>query len=93
MSALLRSLPKFATQRNNATCHVWTSSEARTQPVPQPLVAKLDVSYRFNGQPAEHAIYQTQPGGSFVSLTFVDGIVIELADIGLLPDDDIFQGR
>jgi hypothetical protein len=55
--------------------------------------AKLDVSYRFNGQPAEHAIYQTQPGGSFVSLTFVDGIVTELAEIGLLPDDDIFQGR
>jgi hypothetical protein len=49
--------------------------------------------YRFKGQPAEHAIYQTQPGGSFVSLTFVDGIVTELADIGLLPDDDIFQGR
>ena len=55
--------------------------------------ARLDVAYRFNGQPAEHAIYQMQPGGSFVSLTFVDGIVTEFADIGQLPDDDIFAGR
>jgi hypothetical protein len=31
--------------------------------------------------------------GSFVSLTFVDGIVTEFADIGRVPDDDIFAGR
>jgi hypothetical protein len=55
--------------------------------------ARLEVAYRFNGQAAEHAIYQTQPGGSFVSLTFVDDIVTEFADIGRLPDDDIFAGR
>jgi hypothetical protein len=55
--------------------------------------AKLEVPYRFNGQPAKHAIYRTQPGGSFVDLTLVDDVITELADIGQLPDDDIFQGR
>jgi hypothetical protein len=54
---------------------------------------RLNVPYRFNGRLAEHAIYQTRPGGSFVSLTFVDGIMTEFEDIGRLPDDDIFQGR
>jgi hypothetical protein len=56
-------------------------------------VARLDVEYRFNGQSAEHAIYETQPGGSFVDVTFVGGVVTEFADIGRLPDDPIFQGR
>jgi len=56
-------------------------------------VIRLDVAYKLNGQAAEHAIYQTQPRGSFVSLTFVDGVVTEFADIGRLPDDDIFAGR
>jgi hypothetical protein len=55
--------------------------------------ARLDVEYRLNGQPAEHAIYEMQPGGSFVDVTFVDGVVTEFADIGRLPDDPIFQGR
>ena len=55
--------------------------------------ATLDVEYRFNGQPAERAIYETRPGGSFVSVTFLDGVVTEFADIGRLPDDPIFQGR
>ena len=55
--------------------------------------ARLDVEYRFNGHPAERAIYETQPGGSFVNVTFVDGVVTEFADIGRLPDDPIFQGR
>jgi hypothetical protein len=55
--------------------------------------AKLDVSYRFKGQLAEHAIYRTRPGGPFVSFTFVDSVLTEFADIGRLPDDDSFQGR
>ena len=55
--------------------------------------ARLEVGYEFNGGPAEHAIYQTQPGGSFVSLTFVDDVVTEFSDIGRLPDEDIFAGR
>ena len=55
--------------------------------------ARLDVEYRFNGHPAERAIYETRPGGPFVSLTSVDGIVTEFADIGRLPDDDVFAGR
>ena len=55
--------------------------------------ARLKVAYRFNGQAAEHAIYETRPGGPFVSLTLVDGIVTEFSDIGRLPDDDVFAGR
>jgi|SRR5215475_2592545 len=55
--------------------------------------AKLDVAYRFNGQPAAHAIYQARPGGSFVSLTFVDGVLTAFDDIGRWPEDDTFQGR
>jgi hypothetical protein len=55
--------------------------------------ARLEVPYNFNGQAAEHAIYETRPGGPFVSLTSVDGIVTEFADIGRLPDDDVFAGR
>jgi hypothetical protein len=56
-------------------------------------VAQVDVEYRFNGQPVEHGIYQTRPGGSFVSLTFVDGVLTAFEDIGRLPDNDMFQGR
>jgi hypothetical protein len=55
--------------------------------------ARLEVAYTFNGQAAEHAIYQTQPGGSFVSLTFIDDVVTEFSDLDRLPDDDIFAGR
>jgi len=55
--------------------------------------ARLEVAYKFNGQAAQHAIYQTQSEGSFVSLTFVDDVVTEFSDIGRLPDDDIFAGR
>jgi hypothetical protein len=54
---------------------------------------RLEVAYKFNGQAAEHSIYQTRPGGPFVSLTLIDGIVTEFADVGPLPDDDIFAGR
>src|SRR5262245_55926193 len=55
--------------------------------------ARLEVAYRFNGQAAGHAIYATRPGGPFVSLTLVDGIVTEFVDIGRFPDDDVFAGR
>jgi hypothetical protein len=54
---------------------------------------RLEVAYTFNGHAAEHVIYQTQPEGSFVSLTFVSDVVTEFSDIGLLPDDNIFAGR
>jgi hypothetical protein len=55
--------------------------------------ARLEVAYEFNGQAAEHVIYQTQPEGSFVSLTFVNDVVTEFSDIGRLPDDNLFAGR
>lgn len=53
----------------------------------------LDVNYTFNGQPAEHAIYETHSGRSFTELTFVGGVLTEFADLGRLPTDSIFQGR
>lgn len=53
----------------------------------------LDVNYTFNGQPAEHAIYETHSGGSFTEFTFVGGVLTEFADLGRLPTDPLFQGR
>jgi hypothetical protein len=53
----------------------------------------LDVNYTFNGQPAEHAIYETHSGGSFTEFTFVDGVLTEFADLGRVPTDSIFEGR
>jgi hypothetical protein len=56
-------------------------------------LAKLSVDYMFNGRAAEHAIYQRRSGESFISFTFVEGILTEFTDIGRLPEDEIFQGR
>jgi len=53
----------------------------------------LDVNYTFNGQPAEHAIYETHSGGSFTEFTFVGGVLTEFADLGRLPTESAFQGR
>jgi hypothetical protein len=53
----------------------------------------LDVNYTFNGQPAEHAIYETHSGGSFTEFTFVGGVLTEFADLGRLPAESAFQGR
>jgi hypothetical protein len=55
--------------------------------------AKFNVDYTFNGRAAEHAIYRRRSGESFVSFTFVEGILTEFADIGRLPEEEIFQGR
>jgi hypothetical protein len=51
------------------------------------------VDYVFNGQPSLHAVYKASKMGSFAALTFVDGVVTELEDLGRMPDDPAFQGR
>lgn len=51
------------------------------------------VDYVFNGQPSSHAVYKVSEKGGFAALTFVDGVVTELEDLGGMPDDPIFQGR
>lgn len=49
--------------------------------------------YVFNGQPSLHAVYKVGETGTFTALTFVDGVVTELEDLGRMPDDPSFQGR
>ena len=51
------------------------------------------VDYGFNGQPSLHAVYKISQEPTFAALTFVDGVVTELKDLGRLPDDPVFQGR
>ena len=51
------------------------------------------VDYVFNGQPSSHAVYKVSETGTFTALTFVDGVVTELEDLGRMPDDPSFQGR
>jgi hypothetical protein len=51
------------------------------------------VDYVFNGQPSSHAVYEVSEKGTFTALTFVEGVVTELEDLGRMPDDPAFQGR
>jgi hypothetical protein len=51
------------------------------------------VDYVFNGQSSLHAVYKVSETGTFTALTFVDGVVTELEDLGRMPDDPSFQGR
>jgi len=51
------------------------------------------VDYVFNGQPSLHEVYKVSETGTFVALTFVDGVATELEDLGRMPDDLSLQGR
>jgi hypothetical protein len=51
------------------------------------------IDYVFNGQPASQVVYKVNEKGTFVGLTFVDGVVTELEDLGRMPEDPAFQGR
>jgi hypothetical protein len=51
------------------------------------------VDYVFNGQSSLRAVYKVSETGTFTALTFVDGVVTELEDLGRMPDDPSFQGR
>jgi hypothetical protein len=49
--------------------------------------------YVFHGQPSLHAVYKVRDSGTFTAVTFVDGVVTELEDLGTVLNDPIFQGR
>ena len=53
---------------------------------------KLLVPYSFKGRPAEYGIYEIGKGGSFGCFTFIDDVLIEFADGGRLPLDQILSG-
>ena len=51
------------------------------------------VDYVFNGQPSLRAVYEVRGSGTFTAVTFVDGVVTELEDLGTVLNDPVFQGR
>jgi hypothetical protein len=54
---------------------------------------KLQVRYTFKGHAAKHAIYEMRPGKSFGRFTLVDGVLIDFADGGNTPLNQILDGR
>jgi hypothetical protein len=48
---------------------------------------KFRVEYIVNGQPASRVAFETRVKGTFVGVTFVDGVATEFEDLGRLPDD------
>ena len=54
---------------------------------------KYRVDYVVNGQSASRVVFELRGKGTFAGVTFVDGVVTELEDLGRLPDDPVFQGR
>jgi hypothetical protein len=54
---------------------------------------KLQVSHTFKGHAAEHEIYATGPGKSFGSFTLIDGVLIDFADGGRTPLNQVLEGR
>jgi hypothetical protein len=53
---------------------------------------KYRVDYVRNGQPASREIYEIGKTEFFVAFTVVDGVVIELENLGRTPNDPSFQG-
>ena len=53
---------------------------------------KMRVPYSVKGRPAEYRIYQTASNGSFACFTFIDNVLVEFADGGRLPLDQILSG-
>ena len=54
--------------------------------------AKFRVDYVFNGQPASRVVFETAAKATWISFTFVHGVVTGFEDLGWLPDGS-FQGR
>ena len=53
---------------------------------------KMRVPYSVKGRPAEYRIYETASNGSFARFTFIDDVLVEFADGGRLPLDQILSG-
>jgi putative flavoprotein involved in K+ transport len=49
--------------------------------------------YVLNGQPASREVYERRSNETLVAFTFVDGVMTEFEDLGVLPDDPSVQGR
>ena len=54
---------------------------------------KFRNAYVVNGVPASRVVFETRQKGSFVGITFVDGVVTGFEDLGGLPDDASLYGR
>jgi hypothetical protein len=54
---------------------------------------KPQVPYTFRGHSAEHTIYETSPGKSFGSFTLIDGVVVDFAEEGNMPLNQVLDGR
>ena len=54
---------------------------------------KFRTDYVVNGQGVSRVVFEPRGKGTFVGVTFVDGIATEIEDLGRLPDDPAFQGR
>jgi hypothetical protein len=51
---------------------------------------KLHVDYTLNGRSAAHVIYAARGGHELTSVTFVEGVLTEIEDLGALPES-VFQ--
>ena len=54
---------------------------------------KLQVRYTFRGHAAENAIYETSSGKSFGRFTLIDGVLIDFANGGNTPLNQVLDGR
>jgi uncharacterized membrane protein YagU involved in acid resistance len=54
--------------------------------------AKVRIDYVSNGKLASREIHKSHSNGTFISFTFVDGIVIAFENLGRMGDDPSFQG-
>jgi hypothetical protein len=54
---------------------------------------KFRADYVINGQGASRVVFEPRDKGTFVGVTFVDGIATEIENLGRLPDDPTFQGQ
>jgi hypothetical protein len=56
------------------------------------LSLSFRVDYVLNGQPASREVYERRSNETLVAFTFVDGVMTEFEDLGVLPDDPSVQG-
>src|SRR5262245_9743010 len=54
---------------------------------------KFRADYVVIGQGASRVVFEQRGKGTFVGVTFVDGIATELENLGRLPGDPAFQGQ
>jgi hypothetical protein len=55
--------------------------------------SKHQVNYTFKGRSATYTVYETDPGKTLGRFTFIDGVLTEFADGGVMPLKQILEGR